>query len=121
MSAFKYTGIERRHFIRIPFWFVTKYRLYPHNIKTSEVFRQGIGKNISTGGICFEAHDKFENGSNLEIEIDMPSLEHSATVVGKIVWISESDESNRFIYGVEFSKINTEDLISVKKIIETFA
>ncbi len=121
MSAFKYIGAERRHFIRIPFWFVTKYRVYPHSVKTAEIFKQGIGKNISTGGICFEAHDRFEEGSTLEIEIDMPALEHAATVIGKIVWANISDVPDRFIYGIEFSKINPEDLSSVKKIIETFA
>lgn len=119
----KYAGENRRRFVRIPFWFITKYRFYPHDVGAAaqESFKQGIGKNISVGGVCFEAKDDFNNGDLLELEIDMPALEHAVCVVGKIAWIHKEDEKGRNAYGLEFTKVKTEDLESVKKIIETFA
>jgi c-di-GMP-binding flagellar brake protein YcgR len=121
MPQSKYVGTERRRFVRIPFWFVTKYRVYPHDVNNTEEFRQGIGKNISAGGVCFEANDRFNTGSCLELEIDMPALAHSVTLIGKVAWINSNNETNRNVYGLEFLKIDTRDLNSVKAIIETFA
>ena len=55
----QFTGAERRRFVRIPFWFVTNYRIYPYSGNSTGEFKQGIGKNISIGGICFEVEDTF--------------------------------------------------------------
>lgn len=120
MAQSRYAGAERRKFVRIPFWFVTKYRIYTYNNEKLVEFKQGIGKNISAGGICFEAKDKFKVGDILEVEIDMPALEHSACIIGKIVWENIGDGGNRFVYGLEFTKVKPEDVEAVRKIIETF-
>lgn len=116
----KYTGIERRQFVRIPFWFVTKYRVYPYGGGAVSEFRQGIGKNISAGGICFEAADSFNVGTLLEIELDMPALNHGVRVIGQTVWSRPQPEGQRYIYGLAFTKIQPEDAEAVKKIVETF-
>lgn len=121
MAQSKYVGVERRRFVRIPFWFVTKYRLYPYDVESPQEFRQGIGKNISAGGICFEAKDKFQKDDVLELEIDMPALEHAVRVIGKVVWTRQQEEAERFVYGLAFTKIAPEDVEAVKKIVETFA
>lgn len=116
-----YTGTERRKFVRIPFWFITNYRPYTQNIETLKDFHQGIGRNISVGGICFEAKDRFNKDTILEIEIDMPALEHSVTVIGQIVWTYRQENTGSYAYGLVFTKINPNDIEAVKKIIDTFA
>jgi len=121
MKIDDYTRSERRKFVRIPFWFVTKYRLYPHKIPSGGDFRQGIGKNISTGGICFEAKDEFAKGSLLEIEIDMPALEHAVPLIGEIAWSRKQKGNDLYVIGMSFKKIDPEDFEAVKKIIDTFA
>lgn len=120
MVQFNYAGVERRRFVRIPFWFVTKYRIYLHNVESPAEFRQGLGKNISVGGICFETKDKFENNAMLELEIDMPALDHAVRVIGKIAWTRFNEEGEKNIYGLAFAKINPEDVEAVKKIVDTF-
>lgn len=121
MVQFNYTGSERRRFVRIPFWFVTNYRIYPHNIEFPEAFHQGIGKNISAGGICFETKDRFPEDAILEIEIDMPALEHSVRVIGQVVWTRPMEEKNHFVHGIAFTKISAGNIEAVKKIVDTFA
>ena len=116
-----FKGMERRRFVRIPSWFITRYRVYPHNVKSHEDFRQGTGRNISTGGICFESKDCFDKDAILEIEIDMPALEHSVRIIGKLAWIRKKDGSDAHICGVAFEDIKKEDLKAVNKIISTFA
>lgn len=121
MAQFKYAGIERRRFVRIPFWFVTKYRLYPHNVESPSEFHQGLGKNISVGGICFEAKDKFSDGAVLELEVDMPALDHGVRLIGQVVWTHSLEGKGLSIYGLAFTKIDPQDIEDVKKIVDTFA
>lgn len=121
MAQFKYTGIERRRFVRIPSWFITNYRIYPHNIEFPEMFHHGIGKNISAGGICFEARHRFDKDAILEIEIDMPALEHAVRIIGQVAWARPLEGKSSFIYGIAFTKINSDDIEAVKKIVDTFA
>lgn len=121
MAQFNYSGIERRRFVRIPFWFITNYRIYPHNVEFPGAYHQGIGKNISAGGICFEAKDRFDNDINLEIEIDMPALEHAVRLIGQVAWVRPGEAKDHFIYGVAFTKIDLDDIEAVKKIVDTFA
>lgn len=117
----RYTGAERRRFVRIPFWFVTKYRVYPFNGGSPGDFRQGIGKNISAGGICFEAEDCFSVNTTLELELDMPALDHGVRIIGKIVWTRPQTEGSHYVYGLAFTKIEPDDVEAVKKVVETFS
>lgn len=121
MVQYNYSGVERRRFVRIPFWFITNYRVYPRNVESKDIFQQGIGKNLSAGGICFEAKDTFTKDTALEIEIDMPALEHAVRVVGQIVWERPAESADHFVYGVAFTKIAPGDVEAVKRIVDTFA
>lgn len=121
MAQIKFPGVERRRFVRIPFWFVTKYRIYPHEVAPVEEFHQGLGKNISAGGICFESKDKFDKGIMLELELDMPALEHSVRIIGQVVWTKTQEDRKNFVYGLAFTKINPSYVEAVKKIVDTFA
>lgn len=113
-------NIERRLFIRIPIWFIVKYRLYPRNIEPPEEFRQGICKNISAGGICLAAKDRLKKGWILDLEISLPPLERDIHVFGKIVWSCEQKSTDHFIHGIEFKKINPKDFRDIKETIEIF-
>ena len=117
----RYKDVDRRQFVRIPFWFITKYRVYPYEGGSATEFRGGLGKNISVGGICFEAEDTFPVKTTLEIELDMPALDHGVRVVGKIVWARPKKEEQHYIYGLAFTKIEEEDIEAVKKIVDTFS
>lgn len=121
MAQIKFPGVERRRFVRIPFWFVTKYRIYPHDVGSFEEFHQGLGKNISAGGICFETKDNFDKGVMLELELDMPAIEHAVRVIGQVVWTKIQEDRKNFVYGLAFTKVNSDDVEAVKKIIDTFA
>lgn len=110
-------GLERRRFVRIPFWFVNKYRVYPRSVGG---FKKGLGKNISVGGICFEGEENYSLGTNLEVELDMPALDHAIRVIGQLVWITPKEDSKRFVYGLAFVNIQPNDIAAIKKIVETF-
>ena len=113
--------IERRRFIRIPFWFVTKYRVYPYRKNSAGIYKYGIGKNISSGGICFETEDDFSVDTVLEVELDMPALDHGVCILGQIVWMRAQKEKGKYICGLAFSKIRAEDIEAVEKIVKTFS
>lgn len=117
----RHKGVERRRFVRIPFWFITKYRVYPYEGGSATEFCGGLGRNISVGGICFEAEDSFPVKTVLEIELDMPALDHGVRVVGKIVWARPKAKEPHYIYGLAFTKIEPEDIEAVKKIIDAFS
>lgn len=114
----KYTGDEKRNFVRIPVWFVTNYRVYPRPV---EEFKGAIGNNISVGGICFEAREEFPRGVVLEIEIDMPALIHAVRAVGKVAWIKPCADVRYFLVGVEFIDIKRNDVLAIEEIIKTFS
>lgn len=109
-------NIERRLFIRIPLWFIVKYRLYPH----ANEFHQGIAKNISAGGICLTTKDRLKKGRILNLEISLPPLERDINVFGKIVWSCKQELTDHFIHGIEFKKINPKDFGDIKETIEIF-
>ena len=127
----QYKGVEHRQFIRIPFWFVTKYQVYPYEPRLCAqgqgecgavgAFRQGVGKNMSIGGICFETEDRFDVSTTLKVELDMPALDHGVRVIGQVVWVRSQTQGKRYVYGMAFTKIQPEDVEAVKKIVETFA
>jgi len=109
-------NIERRLFIRIPLWFIVKYRLYPHVNK----FSQGIARNISAGGICMATKDRLKKGRILDLEISLPPLARDIRVSGKIVWSCAQESTDQFIHGIEFKKIDPKDFKDIKETIETF-
>lgn len=115
----KYMGPERRRFVRIPFWFVTKYREYPYPVCSAEEFRQGMGKNLSIGGICFECRDQFQSGQIIEVEIDTPALPQGVRVIGEIVWTKK--EGPRYMYGLEFKEVKEEYIDAIREVVETFS
>lgn len=114
----RYKGPEKRRFVRIPFWFVNKYRVYPYTVPE---YREGVGRNISIGGICFEGDMSFPLGAKLEVELDMPSLDHAVRAIGQLVWIHPQADKQKFIYGLHFTNINDKDLSAIEKVVETFS
>lgn len=71
-------------------------------------------KNISAGGICIIALDKFEVGSSLSLKFSLPELDKPINAAGRVVWIEEfsvGDVSSSKAYdaGIEFIHIQEED------------
>jgi len=86
-----------------------------------EQFRKGVGKNISIGGICFEGEGNFAVGTTMEVELDMPALDHAVSAIGRLVWVRPKQDGLKFVYGVSFLNVKDQDRAAIKKIVETFS
>jgi len=51
----------------------------------------------------------------------MPALDHGIKIIGKVVWSKAGDSQKRNSFGLAFTKVNQDDVDSLKRIIETFA
>jgi c-di-GMP-binding flagellar brake protein YcgR len=67
-------------------------------------------KNISAGGICLIVYEKIEPGSILALKLQLPDVQKTIEVQGKVVWTShftiDSDQRDRYDLGIEFNEID---------------
>jgi len=77
--------IEKRKYPRFELKVNAKYRV----ISCDEAWRHASTRNISAEGLCFEAGEKLNTGTHVELEVDLEDNELSARLVGEIKWSSE--------------------------------
>ncbi|HPF58732.1 MAG TPA: PilZ domain-containing protein [Candidatus Competibacteraceae bacterium] len=88
-----------RHFIRHPSDIPIEYR-----ITHSESSQKNRLKDISLGGLCFQAHDALARGCVIQIIIPVREPPFKAT--GTIVWCRQTN--GHYHVGVRFADENTE-------------
>jgi len=97
---------ERRKFIRLQVPVGIKY------IVQGETERQeATTKDISCEGLRFSSGSEIKEGSNLEINLDIPKANNPVHIKGKVAWtkrVSTEDGSPKEV-GIEFAKIEEDN------------
>ncbi|HRZ87831.1 MAG TPA: PilZ domain-containing protein [bacterium] len=119
-------GAERRNFVRIPFWFVARYRSVPseraqqHKAAHAAAYRDAYGKNLSVGGILIETEEHFPLSTLLEIELDIPSLSEPIVLRGRVVRSDEIEPDKLYDNGVAFESIDDRYRKTLSNFIDLF-
>lgn len=135
MGQDKYTGQERRKYVRIPYEAVTRYKACKdkhkkecrkddcddnHHHKGKHVYAQADAKNVSSGGILLATKEHFPLHTILEIEMDVPSMDGYATVKiwGEVVRTTKMKNDDLYDNGISFYKIKDEDKKTIEELLE---
>jgi hypothetical protein len=76
-----YTGAEKRKHPRIVGRFIVSYRVLQENDKTDITQT----KNLGLGGMLLTTNRKFDTGTNLGMEMRLPSDPNPIMLIGKVV------------------------------------
>jgi len=107
-KPYKYTGVERRKFVRSPLSHPVL--LAPAE---SEDFKTSICMNISLDGMLLFSPDFHEPGNEVKVRIST-SVENTEdlNLVSKVIWsdegVNEEDpEERRYLIAVQFQNLST--------------
>ncbi len=119
------SSADRRKFIRIPYEAVIRYKARAGKgapIKQKKSFEDASSRNISSGGILMATKERFPQGTILEVELDIPSLDGYSTVkiLGQIVRSIEVQKGKAYENGISFYKIDQEDEDALAQFLEFF-
>jgi len=116
--AHEWDNKERRVYIRIEKHFIISYYdkndpHVKHNI--SQI------KNISMGGMCFIASQKYEPSLKMGIELKTPYLSDMVHIEGTV--LESHEKIPKMIYEIRlaFDQLTTDAEIILKRIVETFS
>jgi c-di-GMP-binding flagellar brake protein YcgR len=113
----KYTGPERRRFLRLQEAIDVVYK--KHLVTDKE--KVLLTKNIGAGGICLRVYgDELSEGDMLDLKIYLPEPDGIITAVGKVVWRKEIytndvSQTKRLDVGIEFTEIRPQDRKRINK------
>ena len=113
---------DRRKYIRIPYEAVIRYKACPNKEQKKKFFLDACSKNISSGGILMATKERFPQGTILEVELDIPSLDGYSTVkiLGQVVRTTEAEKGRRYENGISFYKIEEQDEEILEQFLEFF-
>lgn len=101
--------IERRKYPRFKLKVDAKYRI----IDSEEAWKHAGTRNISAEGLCFEAGEKLNAGTHVELEVDLKDDGPAVCIIGEIRWSSElkrpEGEEKAFLNGVHLINIPVSD------------
>lgn len=124
------TSTEKRQFHRIPetVTITVKKIAYP---MTDDAAVEGIGKNISAGGVCFAVPQPYEPGDLLSLQVNLTGWQHHKssyaaviddalamaplTAVAKVAWCRAKTDTQNYDIGVTFENIYEDDFKALKK------
>ena len=124
------SSIEKRQFQRIPetVTITVKKIAYP---MTEDAAVEGIGKNISAGGVCFAVPQPYEPGDLLSLQVNLTGWQrHKSsyaaviddelamaplTAVVKVAWCQVKAVPQSYDIGVTFENIYEDDFQALKK------
>ncbi len=97
---------ERRKFTRYALPLSLAYILDGEN-----VVHKSTTKNISSLGIRFESGKKLNEGSTLELKIELPKALNPVHAQGKLVWVKKTslEDGSPYDIGMEFLKIEEDN------------
>ena len=120
---------DKRHFHRIPETVAIDVRKIAYPMPEEEALA-AVGKNISAGGICFAVPRPYDPGDILSLQISLTGWQRHKrsyaaviddavalaplTVVGKVAWCREADDSTYEI-GALFENVYEDDLRALEK------
>jgi len=124
------TSTEKRRFHRIPetVTITIKKIAYP---MTDDAGVEGIGKNISAGGVCFAVPQSYEPGDILNLQVNLTGWQRHKnsyaaviddevalaplTAVAKVAWCRAQTDNQSYEIGVTFENIYEDDFQALKK------
>lgn len=124
------SSTEKRQFQRIPetVTITVKKIAYP---MTDDMAVEGVGKNISAGGLCFTVPQPYEPGDLLSLQVNLTGWQHHKssyaaviddevamaplTAVVKVAWCQTRDDTQNYEIGVTFENIYEDDFQALKK------
>ncbi len=114
MTGLKYSGPERRRFVRVPFIFPVNFKII--NDDNDKVYH-ALSDNISEGGLKIICLDPIEKGNRVEINFHLPSEKgmNEIKCFGDIVWISEG--KNKRYCGIQFLEMKNEDVEKIRNFV----
>lgn len=104
-------GPERREFKRLSKVLELEYAYFTPNHKETTpqgVRKQGVGQNISWGGIQLLLPEKLKEGTQLSLDIQLEKNRPSIRAIGEVIWMQEAtdmpqpDGSRVFRTGMRF-------------------
>jgi len=109
---------EKRRFVRLNALVDVIY----NRVSLAETEKLSLSKNISKGGICLIAYERLEVSDLLKLDIHLPGEAESVNARGRVAWVKEFvigdiPNNKRYDVGIEFVKINAEDLRKIDKYI----
>ena len=109
--------VERRRYVRIERHFIISY--YDKN---DPDVKHNISqlKNISMGGMCFIASQKYDPNTKMGIELKTPFLAAMVHVEGTVLESREKAVNLIYETRLAFDALSKEAEIVLKKIVETF-
>jgi hypothetical protein len=124
------SSTEKRQFQRIPetVTITVKKIAYP---MTDDAAIEGVGKNISAGGVCFTVPHPYEPDDLLSLQVNLTGWQrHKSsyaavidddvamaplTAVVKVAWCQTMDDTQNYEIGVTFENIYEDDFQALKK------
>jgi len=121
---------EKRQFHRMPetVTITVKKLVYP---MTDDDAVQGVGKNISAGGVCFAVPHAYEPGDLLSLQVNLAGWQRHKrsyaavidddvamaplTAVVKVAWCRAQPDTRGYEIGVTFENVYADDFKALKK------
>ncbi|MBI4387568.1 MAG: PilZ domain-containing protein [Candidatus Omnitrophica bacterium] len=102
---------ERRKFKRFDAYMSVKFGNSDEKQKKAAVI--ALTKDVSRDGICVNSVDSLEQGSLLNLEIDLPDDPRPIHTSGKVVWSRGKAEADGVDSGIQFVAIDPVDKFRV--------
>ena len=123
--ANKMSLIERRKFVRIPYWGEVVYSHSPPQEPEKRfdiLIREHRArlKNMSIGGIQFETEDPPAVKSHIKLEIKLSEDTKPMRMNGRVAWTRPLDGHGRHAVGVEFLASSHDDMRRITTFIEKY-
>ena len=102
-----FAGVEeKRKFKRLDSTFPIQYR----NLRKAGVMPAGsITRNLSEGGVSFNASEFVSLACRLVVEISLPNVARPVKAISKVAWIRKVPSSDQYELGNQFLEISKED------------
>ena len=101
---------DKRKHKRLDSSFPIQYR----NLRKAGVMPAGsITRNLSEGGVCFNAKEFISLACRLVVEISLPNMTKPVKAISKIAWIRKLPDTNQYELGNQFLEITKEDKVNI--------
>ena len=130
-KAKSFKGPDRRRYPRFEYPFYMSYKKNGEepegeHLKPSSPFyfrekkdeKLSVSQNISVGGICFVAKEKFLRGTKLLVKLWSPVTDKTLVGLVQVAWQRSVSFSTGYLTGVSF--ISLDDKGELKKLLELF-
>lgn len=103
MTKAKYTGLERRKYLRLPSRCVVKYIKLSKSLRPlTSLIIESYTKDICAAGIKFIVRKRIQLHTIIEFQFEIPGLTRSIEGLGEVVRIKSKDGGKSYNVGMKF-------------------